>query len=321
MAAPALDVPQPVRTEPILVRRAARSARCGGGRCCGPCWCRSWCCARSSRSRRPPTTGSTSTGTAGCSGTTRCGSSRTPSPRCPATCGPATSGRSGGCWRSCSTWPRTRWATSSGVPANVAMRLVSSSPRRSLLERGRGAARRVRGGPRAGAAAATVHGGRGGAVRGRSRASSRPGGPARSCCSAACTSPRRRWCSAWPRRPAGSGRAAGSRCGRCRCWWRPGPALAAFNELAYFALPLATVAVAARGRLVLGHSLARAGPGRPRSGADAALARLPAGLRRGPGGDRRLLRGRAVLPRLGRGLRARGRRDPSGTPGQPGSRR
>ncbi|MGK5678755.1 hypothetical protein [Actinoplanes sp. URMC 104] len=42
-----------------------------------------------------------------------------------------------------------------------------------------------------------------------------------------------------------------------RIWWMPllllgGAALAAFNEIAYFALPLATVAVLARGRLVLG---------------------------------------------------------------------
>ncbi|GAB2624717.1 hypothetical protein Aab01nite_18530 [Paractinoplanes abujensis] len=42
-----------------------------------------------------------------------------------------------------------------------------------------------------------------------------------------------------------------------RLWWAPllmlgGAALAAFNEIAYLALPLATVAVLARGRLVLG---------------------------------------------------------------------
>jgi hypothetical protein len=47
------------------------------------------------------------------------------------------------------------------------------------------------------------------------------------------------------------------RIGRLRGWWVPvllvaGAALAAFNEIAYLALPLATVAVAARGRLVLG---------------------------------------------------------------------
>jgi hypothetical protein len=44
---------------------------------------------------------------------------------------------------------------------------------------------------------------------------------------------------------------------RLRPWWIvplliAGAALAAFNEIAYFALPLATVALAARGRLVLG---------------------------------------------------------------------
>jgi hypothetical protein len=44
---------------------------------------------------------------------------------------------------------------------------------------------------------------------------------------------------------------------RIRAWWMPalaagGAALAAFNEIAYLALPLATVAVVARGRWVLG---------------------------------------------------------------------
>ena len=48
-----------------------------------------------------------------------------------------------------------------------------------------------------------------------------------------------------------------ARIGRIRVWWVPalvagGAALAAFNELTYLALPLATVAAAARGRWVLG---------------------------------------------------------------------